>query len=168
MKTAASLITTVLLTSTLSAQTPSLDQIFDDFAKRETATTVLLSGSMFKMFADFEPEKSRNEFSKLAEKIQGIRIVIDEGTNDLQAALNAVSAAVSDSHESLMQVQSRDDYMEMYISEKDGVAEELFMTAAGDQKLVLVSVKGSIALEDVSKVSEKIMKSVGKTSGKSN
>ncbi len=168
MKTYAILIAAVMLTFSLSAQTSSLDQIFNSYSDKETATTISLSGSMFKMFANLDPDESASEFGKLAEKIQSIRVVIDAGADDLSAVLKAVSSAATHAYEPLMQVNSKDDFMEMYISEKDGEAKELFITASGDQNLVLVSVKGSIPMEDVSKVSEKVIKSVAGNRSKSN
>lgn len=160
MKTTLNTLCALMIAAAATAQSNAASDIFSDYDHRENVTRISVSGSMFKMMGKFDENESGGDFAGLADQITGLSVVIDSEDEDALGTMARASKKLSAAYEPMMSIRDKNDRMEMFISEKDGIAEGLVIAAAHEQNFVIVSITGKIKMDDVSKMSSTVMNTV--------
>lgn len=160
MKTTFNTLCAIILVSNLSAQGDVTSDLFSDYDHREDVTRISVSGNMFKMMGQTEDKDDENSLAYLADQITGLKVIVDSEDPDASGTMDRASERLSKVLDPMMSVRDKKDRMEMFISEKNGVAENLVITAAHDEHFVIVNISGHIKLEDISNMSNSVMNTV--------
>ena len=108
---------------------------------------------MFGLFSNLETEDK--EFEEVLGKLTGIRILATDKAPE--KGLNFFSEIIRDlpagEYHELMVVKEKNQDFKFLIREKEGVISELLMIAGGISNNALISIKGSIDLKTISRLS---------------
>jgi len=160
MKTTIHTLCALMIAAAATAQSNAASDIFSDYDHRENVTRISVSGNMFKMMGQSNEKDTDNEFSALADQITGLNVIVDSEDADALGTMARASKKLSAAYEPMMSIRDKNDRMEMFISEKGGIAESLVIAAAHEQNFVIVSITGRIKMDDVSKMSSTVMNTV--------
>lgn len=160
MKTTITTLCALMIAAASTAQTDAVSAIFSNYDHREDVTRITVSGNMFKMMGQADEDEPDNEFSALADQITGLNVIVDSEDADALGTMARASKKLSAAYEPMMTIRDKKDRVEMFISERGGIAESLIIAAAHEENFVLVNITGRIKLEDVSKLSSKVMNNV--------
>lgn len=142
------------------AQTNAVATHFADYIGRDGVTEISVSGSMFRMMGALgqpESEGPSNGALSMADDITGFHMVLDQEAANPMRDLHAASGKLKNHFETLMSIRDKNDRMEMWISERDGVAEEFVLAAAHDNLFMVMSITGKIKLDDLGKLSDSVI-----------
>lgn len=157
MKNSILIITALLFSHLLSAQTGPVDALFERYAEKEGFTSIYISGKMLSMLGAMNPgqDKSGNILSRL----KSIRILSEDDSlssgrvnfySDLSRALDLSI------YEELMVVREGQDVTKFLIRQDGGSISELLMITGGSGGNSLISIRGDINLRELSELSKTI------------
>jgi len=141
MKQLVVLLLSVFALGTLKAQTPS--EIFSRYAGEENVVHIKMNGSMF-----------NSDTKKYKSDIDLIEVLVLpkdhlKGRSDLESFS---SVARSAKYDTLMEVRSGTDRVEVFSMGTDEVYDSIIVNVFGDDNLVLVQLDGKIFKEDLDKI----------------
>lgn len=145
------------MTVQLRAQSSDLIRLMDNLEGNDGVTSVLVTKKMFDLFTkttDLEMEgQSLNEVIGGLDELKLIEIGSWEpAAKGLKDRITAI--VKRDKFETLMKVVDGDEDVEIFILEQDNVIRHLFMFIQdGDDAYQLISIRGRIDLEKISKLS---------------
>lgn len=138
-----------------SAQRNPIDVIFDKYSGTEGITTVFISSKMFSLIAGVELDD--DELEEVVSKLKSIRILTvedEELNNKLNFFLELEGNLDFSEYEELMVVKESDKDLKFLVKEKGNRIDELLMVGGGPGQNVLISIKGDLSLENISKISQ--------------
>lgn len=142
------------------SQSNAVSTYFSEYMGREGVTEISVSGSMFRMMGalgHIESEGQAKDALAMADDITGLYMVVDQEANDAKGSLLMASQKLAKAYEPMMSVRDKNDLMEMWIAERDGIAEEFVLAVAHDHTFMVMSITGKIALDDLGKISDSVI-----------
>ncbi|HOF21440.1 MAG TPA: DUF4252 domain-containing protein [Bacteroidales bacterium] len=154
MKKIYTLMISLIISQILSAQTGSLEALFEKYSEKEGFTSVYISGKMLNMLGAMnrDPDKADNILLRL----KSIRILSEKDSlsggkenfhNELGRILNRSE------YEELMLVREGSDLTRFLVRQKGDIISELLMITKGRQGNSVVSIKGEINLRELADLS---------------
>lgn len=143
-----------------------IDQLFNKYANKDGFSTVNISGKMLSLTSQMNESKSKE--ADLIGKLSGIRILSVED-KELNKTLNFYKELEADGffknnkYEVLMEVTEKNEIVRFYgkEEEKDRLSELLLVIGGNDN--TLISIRGSIDLKDVGKITSSLNLNLPKT-----
>jgi len=155
MKRSILLLIVLALGMSSFAQRNPIDVIFDKYSGTEGITTVFISSKMFSLIAGVELDD--DELEEVVSKLKSIRILTvedEELNNKLNFFLELEGNLDFSEYEELMVVKESDKDLKFLVKEKGNRIDELLMVGGGPGQNVLISIKGDLSLENISKISQ--------------
>jgi hypothetical protein len=148
MKKIALLIPVLLIPLMLTAQTKSIDKLFEKYYGKEGFTTVLVTEDMFEVVANMEEEKG--ELEGTLGKIKRVRVIAQEDETEVEAVnfMEELRGVEFDDYKELVVVREADQEVMVLAKEEDGRLRELLVLVGGEDN-VLISVEGNFTMKDL-------------------
>lgn len=146
----------MLASMTLAAQKSPVDKLFEKYANQDGFTTVNISGKLLGMAGKMDTDNP--ETNKMLNSLSGIRILsVDREDNktriDFYKELESSGFFKDNNYESLMDVTEKNQVVRFYAkSAPDNKFSELLLVVGGEDN-TLISIRGSIDPEHISKLS---------------
>lgn len=164
------MIRTVLLASILCVSTASAQSLFDKYSRNEQVTSVVISESMFKLFAKMQvivDDPDAQAFMELAKEITSLRVLTTSNESIASSIKeDAFEYASSRRLTELMVVRDEDSQVYFYAeSSRDEHIRELLMLVTELKNVnlngrkfetVLLSITGDLDLEKISLLASKM------------
>lgn len=141
------------------AQKSPVDKLFEKYANKEGFTTVNISGALLRFAGKLDDSNSAE--SKMLSGLEGLRIltVEDDALNaklDFYKELEGDGFFRNNDYEVLMEVTDKDEVVRFYgRSGGSGKLSELLLVVGGKEN-TLISIRGTIAPEDISKITKSL------------
>jgi hypothetical protein len=151
------LITLVLVSNTLFAQTP-----FDKFDNQDDITAIIVNKKMFSMLSKVDTkDKESQQYVNLIKKLENLRVFVT--SNVKKAADMKVTAEKylkSAGLEELMRINEKGKNVKIYVKSgaTDSQVKELlmFIEGSGKEETVLMSLIGNFDLDELSALTDKM------------
>jgi len=157
MKKSFLLITALILTISIQAQTNPIDEMFNKYSEKDGFTTVSISSRMFSMFASLDTENPDTD--NLIRRLKSIRILTVEDSV-LNINLNfytEISKKLDlNMYEELMVVREGRDITKFLIRQTGEIISELLVIKGGPGGNSLISIKGDLSMKNISDLSKNI------------
>jgi hypothetical protein len=156
MKTYISLITGLLLTFSVSAQ--SLTSFFNDLEDRNDIAIVSVNKEMFKMIAAMDVDFEDAGLKELIKGINSLKIYIQEDNADNEIFKQARSLAQNASMAELLSVKDGSEKVYLY-TDSSGNSEyvkNLLLMVHDEDQNVFIRIDGTIKLSELSKLTDKV------------
>lgn len=143
--------------SAVMAQSTPVDQIFDKLGSSDGYTTVFISKYMFDMFGKVESGSAEDkDIREVTSKLDGIRILTtgEDHTPATDARFSEALAGIPRNlYKELMNIKEKDQLVTFLVREEKGKINELLMIVEGKYNNALISIRGDIDLNTISKLS---------------
>lgn len=151
----------ILLLSMMSAlalgQNDAISRFFPDIDSDDNVTRVTISSKMFEMFMHVEPEtEEERELLETISDLSGMRIITKENMSDGMSYYRKALKKPSSDYEELLSVSQPDENFTFFIKEEGGNIHEVFMIFGDAESIVLMSIRGIINLQELSRLSRKM------------
>jgi len=157
MKKSFLLITALILTISIQAQTNPIDEMFNKYSEKDGFTIVSISSRMFSMFANLDSENP--DADNLIRRLKSIRIlsVEDSLLNINLNFYNELSKKLDlDVYEELMVVKEGKNITKFLIRQTGDIISELLVIKGGPEGNSLISIKGDLNMKNISDLSNSI------------
>jgi hypothetical protein len=150
------LITALLLSAAMHAQTNAIDELFNKYSESEGFTFVSISGRMLSLFGTLKKENSPDN---ILLRLTSIRILSQEelsqgaGVNFFEEVSRRSLSAFYDE---LMVVREGSDETMFLVKQNGDKISELLVISGGSGGNSIISIKGDINLKELSELSETI------------
>jgi hypothetical protein len=153
MKTILFIIALILFPLSARPQENPVDKIFEKYSGMDGFTSVYISRYMFSLFSGIENKDK--DMEDIFGKLTGIRILASEkpqspGVNFFAEIIKDLPAG---EYQELMVIKEKGQDFKFLIRENDGKISELLMVAGGISNNALISIRGDIDLNTISKLS---------------
>ena len=134
---------------TLTAQSSSLDRIFDDYAGRKEYQSLIYGKAMLSMMK----ENASSDVQALLDGIKVIRIISYKGQAD--TLCDKVQAAIRGGHDRISTISGDGRTSTFYIYEPDNKRKDMsfVMTILGPEESVVMEIIGRFDVKDISRLS---------------
>jgi len=156
----------------MQAQTNPIDELFNKYSEKQGFTVVSISGKMFSMFENQNPENK--DADNIISRLKSIKILSVEDTllNKTINFYTELSKKLDLSvYEELMVVKEGQNTTKFLIRQNGKVISELLVVSGGPNGNSLISIKGDLNLKNISDLSKTIdiqeLKSLDKIEKKS-
>ena len=157
MKKMTCLIIFILLAGSLWAQKNPIDEFFDKYSGREGFTTIYISSKMFSMMAGVDLDDK--ELEDVVKNLKSIRILTVED-DELNNKLNFYTELQKDvnfkDYEELMVVKESGKDLKFLVKGSGKRIDELLMIGGGPGQNILISIKGDLDIDNISRISKTI------------
>jgi len=153
------LIIAVVMPIALLAQKTPIDKLFEKYANKDGFTTVNISGKLLGIAG--QADDSNDATKEMLSKLSGIRIlsVDDEkltGKLDFYEELNKEGFFDDKKYEVLMEVTEANEVVRFLVKDDGkGKFSDLVLVVGGEDN-VLISIKGNIDPENISKITKSL------------
>ncbi len=155
------MIALVMFPMMVSAQSSSIDKLFDKYSGQDGFTSINISKSMFAFFAKLEGIED-DEFNKMQEVIDnldGLKILSCDSRNsqrlgDFRKGID--NMLKSNKFEELMVMKENNNEVKFMIKNEGDDIVELILIAGEDDDLAVISFFGKIDLAAISKLSKTV------------
>lgn len=158
MKTILSIILLFVGTTTLLAQSGSMDSYFKKYQDDDSFTVVSISASMFGVISGMDIEDMDPDVKAILDSITGLKILTktSDGNPYYDEALNTIK---SQGLEEMMTIKDKGDNVKIY-GKSDGKEKlkEVVMLRGDANNFVLMQILGSLSIEQLSKLSKTLNK----------
>jgi glutathione peroxidase-family protein len=141
----------------LQAQTNPIDELFSKYSEKQGFTVVSISGKMFSMFENQNPENK--DADNIISRLKSIKILSVEDTllNKTINFYTELSKKLDLSvYEELMVVKEGQNTTKFLIRQNGKVISELLVVSGGPNGNSLISIKGDLNLKNISDLSKTI------------
>lgn len=144
----------IVFSITAFAQDP-VNDVFNQYAGKEGFTTVNISGELFKMLMDMQPDSIHRK--KMTTEINEIKILAqdDKEKSDVDFHELIYNKLNKKDFKELLMVKDGKDNVNILAKETGGYITEFLLIASGDDN-VLIHIKGKIVLNELSTLAESI------------
>jgi hypothetical protein len=153
MKTNLLFLMLILLPLQTGAQESPADKLFEKYSGLDGYTSVHISKYMFGLFSAMDNKDK--DIDDVLSRLTGIRILASE--NAPARGVNFFNEIMKDlplnEYQELMVIKEKGQDFKFLIREKDGIISELLMVAGGNSNNALISIRGNIDLNTISKLS---------------
>ena len=145
----------------LSAQSSSIDKLFDKYSGEEGFTSVNISKSMFAFFAKLEgiEDDDFNEMQEVIDNLNGLKILScnSRDMDQLEDFRNGITKILNDKNfEELMVMKESDKEVKFMIKNEGEDIIELLLIAVEEDEIAIISFFGLIDLQAISKLSKTV------------
>ena len=150
------LITVLLVSAALHAQTNAIDELFNKYSEREGFTYVAISGRMLNLLGTLQKE---NKPDNVMLRLTSIRILSQEEpseTNGVNFFEELTTKSLRPLYDELMVVKEGSDETLFLIKQTGEKISELLVISGGSGGNSIISIKGDINLKELSELSETI------------
>jgi len=156
MKKYFSIITALLFSQVIVAQTGPIDALFERYAEKEGFTSIYISGKMLSMLGamNSDPDKPN-----ILSRLKSIRILTEDdslSTGKVNFYSDLSKALDFSIYEELMVVREGPDVTKFLIRQSGESISELLMVTGGSGGNSLISIRGDINLKELSELSETV------------
>lgn len=149
----------LLLVSSFSlyGQANPVDDLFDKYSGKEGFTAIYISSRMFQMIAGADLDEE--ELTQLVGRLKSIRILTVEDSlinNRLNFYKELESKLDFSKYEELMVIKEGGKDIKFLIRGKANRVDELLMIGGGAGSNILISIKGDLDMDNISKISRTI------------
>ncbi len=150
------LITALLLSAAMHAQTNAIDELFNKYSEREGFTYVAISGKMLNLLGAFQKEDNPDNIML---RLTSIRILSQEelsqgtGVNFFE---ELSKKSLYPLYDELMVVREGNDETVFFVKQNGDKISELLVISGGSGGNSIISIKGDINLKEMSELSETI------------
>jgi|GEM_PF-3061408 hypothetical protein len=146
-----------IASSVAFGQSDAISKFFPDIDSDENVTRVSISSKMFEMFMHVEPEsEEERELLETISDLQGMRIITKENMQDGMAYYRKALKKPSAEYEELLSVSQPDENFTFFVKEVNGDIHEVFMIFGDSESIVLMSIRGLINLQELSRLSRQM------------
>ena len=139
------------------AQNTRLDKLFDEYADKEGYTTVIITKSMFDLFASVANDKDDKDLKDITGKLDKIRILSCDCKSGTKATIDFYNRVIENlpkqDYEDLMVINDGHERVKFAIRKRGDKITELIMVVGGSDACV-ISLQGDIDLKQVAKLSK--------------
>jgi len=148
----------VVLSSTVMFAQSNVNELMDKFRGREDVNVISISGSMFKMGANFIDEKDEEAkmAKSVASQIEQMDIVntnSEKGSVELRSEVQKLLK--KQKYEEMMTVDSEGEKVKFYGILNGEILKEFFIFVEDKREATLISMKGNINPKNIGKLMEK-------------
>lgn len=158
MKRICIIIISILITSSVSAQSNPVDQLFEKYGDKEGYTLVYISGKMLSMFTGRTGDDSSNS---VLSNTSSIKVLTADGTmvngkvnfyDELKSKTNFTD------YEELMEVKDATQITKMFVKygSSEDIITEFLLISSGTDENTLISIRGNLNLKDLSSFSNSL------------
>ena len=160
MKQIITLLSVCAFISTGLAQS-AIDDHFSQFAEDPNTTNISVTGKMFELISSLNIESDTDqeeidEMKSFLGSITSFRLIAGEEVNNAQSQFLNGDRNLSSTHEELIRVDDKKGKFCLYIDEEDGVVHEVVGLGWEKDDLMVFSLLGTLRLEQVGHIIEKI------------
>ena len=151
------IITALLISQVINAQTNPIDELFDKYSEKEGFTSVYISGKMLNMLAGMEKESGKPD--RILLNLKSIRILSEDdslSTGRVNFYTELSKQLDLSVYEELMVVKEGQDVTKFLIRQDGDNISELLMISGGREGNTLISIRGEINLKELSSLSRTI------------
>lgn len=154
MKTIKLLAFAILFTCTNAvAQNDAISKFFAEYENDTRFTHISVSGKLFDMASKVEQsDEEMKQLQELAGQVEYLKVLVGSEFPESIAAHAKALSTVKGHFEDLVTINDKNAKVNLMIREKNGIVSELFAVIAENNNFVLVSLRGKINLNDLSKV----------------
>jgi hypothetical protein len=151
----------VMFPMVLSAQSSSIDKLFDKYSGEEGFTSVNISKSMFAFFAKLEgiEDDDFNEMQEVIDNLDGLKILScdSKDSRKLENFRDGVNSLLkSNKFEELMVMKEQNSEVKFMIKNEGDDIVELLLIAIEEDDIAVISFFGIIDLQAISKLSKTV------------
>ncbi|MFH0843147.1 MAG: DUF4252 domain-containing protein [Bacteroidota bacterium] len=150
------LITALLLSAAIHAQTNAIDELFNKYSEREGFTFISISGHMLNLLGTLQKE---NKPDNIMLRLNSIRILSQDETSS-GGVVNFFDELSKRSlyplYDELMVVKEGSDETLFLVKQNGDKISELLVISGGSGGNSIISIKGDINLKELSELSETI------------
>lgn len=155
------MIALVMLPIMVSAQSSSIDKLFDKYSGEEGFTSVNISKSMFAFFAKLEGigDDDFSEMQEVIDNLNGLKILSCDSRNSerLEDFRNEINRMLKrNDFEELMVMKENNNEVKFMIKNEGDDIIELLLIAGEDDDLAIISFFGIIDLQAISRLSKTV------------
>jgi hypothetical protein len=137
------------------AQEDAISKFFSEYEGREDFTTIYITSRMFGLIAQIPESDDEEEVMNLIRKLKGLKILTTDKYGERNELYReALKKLPREGFEELMLIKEGNEEIKFLIAEKDGKINEFLMLIGGEDSFFLMSMVGSMTLEDISKLSK--------------
>jgi vacuolar-type H+-ATPase subunit F/Vma7 len=137
------------------SQDDAISRFFNEYEGREDFTTIYITSRMFGLIAQIPESENEEDVMNLIRKLKGLKILTTDEYGERDELYNeALKKLPKEGFEELMLIKEGKEEIKFLISEKDGNINEFLMLIGGDDAFFLMSMVGTMTLEDISKLSK--------------
>lgn len=151
------IITALLISGLIGAQTNPVDALFDKYAEKQGFTSVYISGKMLNMIGALG--ENSGEQGNILTRLKSIRILSEDDSlrtgrvNFYSELSRAIDLSI---YEELMVVREGPDVTKFMVSQDGETITELLMITGGSSGNSLISIRGDINLRELAELSKAI------------
>ena len=151
MKTTLFIIALILFPVSAIPQENPVDKIFEKYSGMDGFTSVYISRHMFGLFSSIENKDK--DMEDILGKLTGIRILTSKKSPGVNFFAEILKDLPAGEYQELMVIKEKGQDFKFLIRDNDGQISELLMVAGGDSNNALISIRGNIDLNTISKLS---------------
>jgi hypothetical protein len=149
------LIILVMSRPVLAQQQDAISKFFSKYMEDEDFTSIYISGKMFGLIAKLPDGEDELAMKETLKNLAGLRILSSEKANGEQLYQEFSKNLNTKGYEELMFIREKGKpEMQIMIRENAEKIEELLMLSGSDSSFFMMSLIGSIDLEQISKLSK--------------
>ena len=155
------LISTIVFVLTLTAVQAQniVDKHFSHCKGTDQYTSICILGKMFDIASEIEvdvKDTEFNEFKNMISHIESFNMIIGEDIPDIDSEYKAALKLVSNSHEELMRISTKNEKLIVKIKESNNIVNEVIFIGNVHNKFIVTSLMGEIAMSELGKVIDRV------------
>ncbi len=133
-----------------------IDKHFYEIQEKENATSIYVSSKMFDIAKHIKTDGELEEIRQFVSTIESFTLIVADDLEDPMQTYKEGVKKVRRTHEELLRISDKTDKVTFYIDEDDGIVTELVGLIVSDNEFIVMSLYGSMDLEKVGEMTEKI------------
>lgn len=154
MKHLLSLISLVLLTTILHAQSDAITSYFDKYVDDERFSMVYISPKMFEMVSKIDIEEVDQDIKDIIKELKGLRILSSEHADAPKFYQEAKNKINTNGFETLITARDGGEDVNILVKDQGDIVNELLVLVGGEKEFTLISFVGNIDLKKVGKLAK--------------
>lgn len=137
------------------AQDDVITKYFGEYEGRDDFTTIYITNRMFGLIAQIPESEDEEDLMNVIRKLTGLKIITSSASDArIQLYRKAKDLLPEKGFEELMIIKEGKESINFLIDEKEGMINEFVMLIGGDDSFFLMSMMGSLTLDDISRLSK--------------
>ncbi|MFK7807245.1 MAG: DUF4252 domain-containing protein [Saprospiraceae bacterium] len=141
----------VFLFTSLTAQSNSIENFYNQYASEENATNVTIKGWLLDLATNFTTD---DESKEVLSKITKLRVLLMEDGNPVtRSDFKELKKSIrKDNFEELMKIRDEGSYVDFYVREEGEDITNILMLVNDEDEFVLLSLEGLMKWEDLKNI----------------
>lgn len=142
------------LTTGLSGQNKTMEQLFQKYSDKDGFTSVVITKNMFQLFANIDNENN-DDFLRTLKNLDFIKILTTKGEDEGKLFYQEILEAIPEKdYKELMTIKETGKMVKFLTLEKDGIIKELIMVSGSKEESAMIWLTGIIDMKAVSKIAQ--------------